>query len=69
MSELLTSPEIPGYEKRALEPDRWHYVSPVLICRRYSELCIKPQASYMVRETHKAMHACTLACKGLPLQH
>lgn len=57
------------YEKRASKPDRWRCVSPVLICRHYSEACFKPRASCMLRESHKATHSCTLACKGLPLQH
>lgn len=58
-----------SYENRAKEPDRWRCVSPILICRHYSEPCFKPQVLYMLRETHKATRLCTLACKGLPLQH
>lgn len=66
MSELGMSPEIPGHQTQTwkpsyLDPDRWRCVDlPSLLW---------PQASYMLREKHKATHSCTLACKGLPLQH
>lgn len=44
-------------------------VSPVWIPCHYCETCIKPQASHTLTATHKATHSCTVACKGLSLQH